>query len=103
MTSIKCETISEKLDAHTLEHKQDYRDSMLCVEEIKNDVKFLTHKFEVYLDENSKYREARQIADDKYKETMQPILDGWKAIKWIFGAVLAIGGLALLLKNLFIK
>lgn len=34
---------------------------------------------------------------------MQPVLEGWRSVKWIFGFLLGLGGLALLAKNLFLK
>lgn len=34
---------------------------------------------------------------------MQPVLEGWRSVKWIFGFLLGLGGLALLVKNLFFK
>jgi len=47
--------------------------------------------------------EAGELGVVKKLERLDPILDAWKSVKWIFGFILGIFGLALLVKNLFLK
>ena len=99
----KCDTIEEQLRAHTVEHKQDYKESMLCIQAMDTKVELLTQKFDTFLDENKEYRIERKGVDDAWREEMRPITDAWKAMKWLFGILLAIGGAILLVKNIFWK
>jgi len=99
----RCDTIDDKLDAHIVEHKQDYKETMVCIQTMGTNVELLTQKLDDFLDDNKEYRRERQEKDEKFRETMSPILDAWKATKWLFGITVAILGLILLVKNIFLK
>lgn len=87
----RCNTIDGKLDEHIQEHKQDYKENMLCVQEIKTNIALLSQKFDDYLIDAKEYRTARQKSDEEWRKEMSPVLDAWKAAKWVFGGILAIG------------
>lgn len=44
-----------------------------------------------------------EMGEKGLKEDMKPILEAWKSTKWIFGALIAFGSLALMVKSLFFK
>ena len=95
------------------------------LEERRHDYKDLDAKLDAYIKANDAYH-MRQ--DEVHKQTsdliaemhralkgdpvngvsglindMKPITEAWKALKWGFGFVLAIGGLLLMIKSLFFR